>query len=213
MGVFIGASNNKLTRISVLRVKSRGVFFTMLVAVDDCEESCLAKLKRFGDFDVERTEEGILVWVVLFDTPNRGKVILELQVIHDRLHSPSRHFLLGLVLSEFVEFFSLFAHVAAPRPLNLSLNLTPIPLVSVRTLAHEESSLASHAAQAIHILHLHNIVLVVFLVQVAPPPCPHLIHCHSVKMLGRKASRTATPAIHIRLHPFGYEDTKYQRQI
>jgi hypothetical protein len=81
------------------------------------------------------------------------------QVIHDRLHSPSRHFLLGLVLSEFIEFFSLFAHVAAPRPLNLSLNLTPIPLVSVRTLAHEESSLASRAAaQAIHILHLHNIV-------------------------------------------------------
>ena len=93
MGVFIGASNNKLTRISVLRVKSRGVFSTVLAAVDDCEESCLAKLKRFGDFDVERTEEGILVWVVLFDTPNRGKLILELHDLTDV--SAFAHFLLG----------------------------------------------------------------------------------------------------------------------
>jgi hypothetical protein len=59
-----------------LRVKRHGVFSTMVMALlDDCEESCLTKLERVGDFDVEQAEEGILVGVVLLDTPNHGKII------------------------------------------------------------------------------------------------------------------------------------------
>ena len=93
MGVFIWASNDKLTGISILRVKCRGVFSTMVTAVDNHEESCLTKLKCFGNFDVEWTEEGILVGVVLFDAPNSGKVIPELHDLTDV--RAFAHFLLG----------------------------------------------------------------------------------------------------------------------
>ncbi len=39
---------------------------------------CSQWFKRFSDFDVEWMEECILVGVVLFDTPNHSKLILEL---------------------------------------------------------------------------------------------------------------------------------------
>jgi hypothetical protein len=93
MGLFIRTSNDKLAWISILRVKSCGFFSTMAMAVDDHEESCLVKLERVSDFDVERMEEGVLVGVVLLDAPNHGKVILEL---HDLTHIRAfAHFLVG----------------------------------------------------------------------------------------------------------------------
>jgi hypothetical protein len=50
----------------------------VLLTVDDHEESCLTKLKRFSDFDVEWMEECILFGVVLFEVPksNHSKLIL-----------------------------------------------------------------------------------------------------------------------------------------
>jgi hypothetical protein len=93
MGLFIWASNDKLAWISILRVKSCGVSSTMVAIVDNCEESCLTKLKHVSDFDVEWAEEGILVGVVLLDTPNHSKIILEL---HDPTDAGAfAHFLVG----------------------------------------------------------------------------------------------------------------------
>jgi hypothetical protein len=93
MGLFIWTSNHKLVWISILRVKRHGVFSTMVMAVDDCEESCLTKLERVGDFHVEQAEEGILVGVVLLDAPNHGKIILELHDLTDV--GAFAHFLVG----------------------------------------------------------------------------------------------------------------------
>jgi hypothetical protein len=61
MGLFIWTSNDKLAWISILRVgKSRGVCSTMVMAVGNHEESCLTKLERVYDFDMEWVEECIL---------------------------------------------------------------------------------------------------------------------------------------------------------
>jgi hypothetical protein len=94
MGLFIQTSNDKLVWISILRVKSCGVFSTMVTAVDDCEEFCLTKSERVLDFDMEQVEEGILVGVVLLDTPNcSSQIILELHDLADI--GAFAHFLVG----------------------------------------------------------------------------------------------------------------------
>jgi hypothetical protein len=83
MGLFIWTSNDKLAWISILRVKSCDVFTTMVAVVDNCEESCLVKLKHVHDLNMEQVEECILVGVVLLDTPNCSKITLELHDLRD----------------------------------------------------------------------------------------------------------------------------------
>ncbi len=66
----------------------------MVTAVDDCEESCLTKLERVLDFDMEQVEEGILAGVVLLVTPNcSSQIILELYDLADV--GAFAHFLVG----------------------------------------------------------------------------------------------------------------------
>lgn len=93
VGVFVGAHDNKFARISIFGVESCGVFSTMGMVVNDHEETFFKQFERVGDGILDWTKESILALVVLLDTVNDGKLIVEL---HDGTKvSTFAHFFLG----------------------------------------------------------------------------------------------------------------------